>query len=248
MNAVLNTDTTLRSGQRHPAASAPPLGAWLESLSVGLHNTVNLNKVLSDILTPAAPADDMPLVRAELRAAECRIRELEGELARMRELVCEDQLTGSLNRRGLASVLEHTLARAQRNHSPVSVALLDMDNFKKLNDTHGHAAGDAALVHLVRVVKRTLREMDVIGRFGGEEFVIVLPDTWLEDAMLVMTRLQAALRRAVFTHDGAPVPLTFSAGITLCRAGDDQAAVVLRADRALYEAKNAGKDRVVSAG
>lgn len=253
MGAVMNSHAELLNMQRIPVTSAPPLGAWLESLSLGLHNTVNLNKVLNDLLAPAAAEtsgeydDDMPMVRAELRAAEHRIHELEAELARMRELVCEDQLTGSLNRRGLASVLEHTLARAGRNQSPVSVALLDIDDFKKLNDTYGHAAGDAALVHLVRVAKSTLREMDVVGRFGGEEFLIVLPDTRLEDAMQAIARVQSALRRHVFTHGAARLPLTFSAGVTLCRAGDDQDAVVHRADTALYQAKNAGKNRV-SAG
>jgi diguanylate cyclase len=226
----------------------------LDSLSVGLHNTVNLNKLLSDILAPAVrdmpdeQDDNLPMVRTRLHAAERRIHELEAELARMRELVCEDQLTGSLNRRGLVSVLEHTLARVQRSRSPVSVALLDMDNFKKLNDTHGHAAGDAALVHLVRIAKHTLREMDVVGRFGGEEFLIVLPDTALEDAVRAIERVQAALHRHVFLYGGASVPLTFSAGVILCRAGDDQAAVVRRADKALYQAKDAGKNRVSSAG
>lgn len=254
MGAVMNTHAALLNGQRAATPSAPPLGAWLDSLSVGLHNTVNVNKFLNDMLAPAAEEatagthGDMRTVRAELRAAESRIDELEAELARMRELVCEDQLTGSLNRRGLASVLEHTLARAGRNPSPVSVALLDIDNFKKLNDTYGHAAGDAALIHLVHIVKETLREMDVIGRFGGEEFLIVLPDTRLEDAMQALARVQAALRRHEFTYCGASLPLTFSAGVTLCRAGDDQAAVVLRADKALYQAKDAGKDRVLSAG
>ena len=253
MSAVMDTHAALPGGQRNPLQSPASFSSMLESLSFGLHNTVSLNKVLSDMLAPAADMphahdDDLPLVRAELRAAERRIHELEAELARMRELVCEDQLTGSLNRRGLSSVLEHTLARAGRNGEPVSIALLDMDNFKKLNDTHGHAAGDAALVHLVRTARSTLREMDVIGRFGGEEFLIVLPDTRLEDAMHAITRLQTALHQQVLTHCGECVPLTFSAGVTSCRAGDDQAAVVLRADKALYEAKNAGKNCVVSAG
>jgi len=252
----MNMHAALPNAQRSPAQSASPFGAWLQGLTSGLHIAGNLNQVLDDILREASAANteaqtpqvDLVLARAEVRAAERRICELEAELARMRELVCEDQLTGCHNRRGLAAVLERELARAERKRSPMCVALLDLDNFKKLNDTHGHCAGDAALVHLVRVVKGALRKMDVIGRFGGEEFLIVLPDTPLDDAMLTMARVQIELRKQGFMHNDACIPVTFSAGVTMCQAGEDQAAAIARADTALYQAKNAGKNRVVSAG
>ncbi|HJV50873.1 MAG TPA: GGDEF domain-containing protein [Noviherbaspirillum sp.] len=255
MSAVIQSLAALPSAQRGPAPSAPSFGAWLQGLSSGLHLAGSLHQVLDDFLREAPGTGqpalqsrlDLLLAHAEARAAQRRIRELEAELARMRELVCEDQLTGSLNRRGLAAVLERELARAERRRAPLCVALLDLDDFKKLNDTHGHCAGDAALVHLVRVAREALRKTDVIGRFGGEEFMIVLPDTPLDDAMHAMARVQGALREQAFRYQDACVPVTFSAGVALCRAGDDQAAPVARADRALYEAKSAGKNRVVSA-
>lgn len=260
MSAVFHDHAVLPAAlptmARAAAPSAPSFGAWLRGLSSGLDIAGNLNQVLDDILreSPAAnghapwPHAELLMARSDMRAAERRIRELEAELARMRELVCEDQLTGCLNRRGLADVLDRELARAERRGSPLCIALLDLDDFKKLNDTHGHCVGDAALIHLVRVVKGALRKMDVIGRFGGEEFMVVLPDTPLEDAMHTMTRVQDELRNQVFMQGEARVPVTFSAGVALCRAGEDQAAPVARADQALYSAKNAGKNRVASAG
>lgn len=255
MSAVFNNHVALPAAQRSPAPYAPSFNAWLQGLSSGLNLAGSLQQVLDEFLRDLPEAGvpvlqsrvDMLLARAEARAAQRRIEELEAELARMRELVCEDQLTGSLNRRGLVAVLERELARAARHGAPLCVALLDLDDFKKLNDTHGHCAGDAALMHLVRVAKAALRKTDVIGRFGGEEFMIVLPDTPLDDAMLTMTRVQNALRCQPFAHDGRSVPVAFSAGVTLCQASDDQAMTVARADEALYKAKSAGKNCVVSA-
>src|SRR5690606_2572761 len=93
-----------------------------------------------------------------------------------------DQLTGTLNRRGLEEVFEKEAARAQRRGSTLSIGLLDIDHFKKLNDTLGHHTGDAALVHLANVVRKHLRPQDVLARFGGEEFLILLPETETDDA------------------------------------------------------------------
>ena len=114
--------------------------------------------------------DQMLSARQEVQEAEMRIHALESKLEQMSELVREDQLTGGLNRRGLDEVLERELARADRRHSPLCIAMLDVDDFKQLNDTHGHTVGDAALVHLVRVMKDALRTVDAVARFGGEEF------------------------------------------------------------------------------
>lgn len=255
MSAVFNNHAPLPAVQRSPMPPAPSFSAWLQGLSAAMPLAGSLRQVLDDFLRDVPGAGvpvlqsrvDMLLAHAEVRAAQSRIQELEAELARMRELVCEDQLTGSLNRRGLAAVLERELARAARSGAPLCVVLLDLDDFKKLNDTHGHCAGDAALIHLVRVAKAALRKTDVVGRFGGEEFMIVLPDTPLADAMLTMTRVQSALRLQQFMHGGTGVPVAFSAGVALCRADEDQATVVARADAALYRAKRAGKNRVVCA-
>lgn len=191
--------------------------------------------------------DDVVAARHEVQAAEARIHTLEAELKQMSELAHEDQLTGSLNRRGLDEVLEREMARAARKQQPLCVALVDIDNFKKLNDTHGHAAGDGALIHLVKVVKDTLRAMDVIARYGGEEFLIVLPHTPLDEAVQTVTRIQRELTKQIFLYDNQRLLITFSAGVALYTPGEEQAALIQRADEAAYKAKRAGKNRVFSA-
>jgi len=214
-----------------------------------------LNKILEDVMreTKIAQAealrsrDQMIGARNEVQEAEARIHELESKLEQMSELVREDQLTGSLNRRGLDDVFERELARADRRKSPLCIAMLDLDDFKRLNDTHGHTVGDEALIHLVRVIKDTLRTMDVIARFGGEEFLIVLPDTTMDDAMQTVTRVQRELTKRIFMHNNERLLITFSAGVALRVPGEEPTEMIKRADEALYKAKNAGKNRVVAA-
>jgi diguanylate cyclase len=214
-----------------------------------------LNRILEDVMHETKIAqtealrsrDEMMAARQEVQAAESRIHELEKQLEEMSELVREDQLTGSLNRRGLDDVFEREFARAERRNSPLCIALLDLDDFKKLNDTYGHTTGDEALIHLVRVVKDTLRTMDVIGRFGGEEFLIVLPDTSLEEAAQTVTRVQRELTKRIFMYNNEKLLMTFSAGVALRQPGEDQTTMIQRADAALYKAKRAGKNRVIVA-
>jgi diguanylate cyclase len=191
--------------------------------------------------------DEMVAARDEAHSAENRVLQLQSELEQLSELVREDQLTGSLNRRGLDDVLEREMARAERRKTPLCVAMLDLDDFKQINDTIGHAGGDQALIHLVRVVKETLRAMDVIARFGGEEFMIVLPDTPLEEASQTVTRVQRELTKRIFMHNNEKVLITFSAGVALRKVGEDQASLIKRADEAAYQAKRSGKNRVVTA-
>lgn len=191
--------------------------------------------------------DELLSVRHNVEEADQRIQALEEQLQQMSELVREDQLTGSLNRRGLDDVFERELARADRRKSPLCVAMLDLDDFKRLNDTHGHVAGDEALIHLVRVIKNTLRSMDVIGRFGGEEFLILLPDTTMDAAVETVTRLQRELTKRIFMHNNERLLITFSAGVAMRKEEEDPNTLIKRADAALYRAKKAGKNRVVGA-
>ena len=123
-------------------------------------------------------------------------------------------------------------------------ALLDIDNFKKLNDSLGHDAGDGALVHLATVCRNTLRPQDTVARYGGEEFIILLPDTGIDDAVGALTRLQRELTRQIFLHEHHKTLITFSAGVTQVGPGESQAEVLKRADEAMYEAKRTGKNRV----
>jgi diguanylate cyclase len=214
-----------------------------------------LNKILDDVMRDTKQTqaealrsrDEMMSARQEVQTAEARIHDLEKQLEQMSELVREDQLTGSLNRRGLDDVFEREQARSERRNTPLCVALLDLDDFKRLNDTYGHVAGDHALIHLVRVIKDTLRTMDVIGRFGGEEFLVILPDTPLDEATQTITRLQRELTKRIFMHNNEKLLITFSAGVALRNPGEDQTALIKRADEALYKAKRAGKNRVIAA-
>ena len=191
--------------------------------------------------------DDLRATQEKARAAEGRVRALEQELAETSHLIRHDQLTGALNRRGLDEVLNKEIARAERHELPICLSLLDIDDFKKLNDRHGHAAGDEALIHLAAVIRESLRPQDTVARFGGEEFIIVFPETDLEEAVSAMTRLQRNLTRRIFLHENQRVLITFSAGIAQLQPGERQSAIVQRADAAMYASKKAGKNQVMVA-
>ena len=123
------------------------------------------------------------------------------------------------------------------------MALIDIDNFKKLNDSLGHSVGDEALVALAARVRAALRPVDHLARFGGEEFVLLLPATDIGEAQQALTRLQRELSASLFMHEGREVFVTFSGGVTAWRAGEGLDAAIERADEALYEAKRTGKNR-----
>lgn len=182
--------------------------------------------------------------RAQAEQAEQRIHALETELAQVSNLVREDQLTGALNRRGLDEAFMRELARAERLTAPLSISLLDLDHFKKLNDSLGHQAGDEALKHLTRVVRDLLRPTDSLARYGGEEFLILLPNTDLDGAEHILKRLQRELTRQFFLHANDKVLITFSAGVAERAQEEGQAALIARADAAMYRAKAAGRNRV----
>lgn len=165
----------------------------------------------------------------------------------MAGLVREDQLTGALNRRGFEELFQREAVRTQRSGQPLCVAMLDLDDFRRLNETHGHAGGDAALRHTVDVAKAVLRTTDAIARFGGEEFVLLLPDSTIFEASAAVIRLQRALSQRSLLHDDVRVFISFSAGVALRGTDETQDDVIRRADRAMYDAKSAGKNRVINA-
>jgi diguanylate cyclase len=188
----------------------------------------------------------------DLRSMQTRVGEAEQEIARLRseleqtsKMVRHDPLTGSYNRKGLEEVYAKEIARSRRRKQTLSIALLDLDHFKRLNDTYGHQAGDLALVHLARTVQSALRPNDTVARYGGEEFVVLLPDTGVADAAIAMARVQRELTRQIFMHDNERILITFSAGVTQVADGDAMAQAIERADRAMYEAKRSGRNRVV---
>jgi diguanylate cyclase len=175
-----------------------------------------------------------------------RISKLQDELSQLSEVVRIDQLTGVLNRRGMDDAFNAEIARYHRSGELLSVALLDIDNFKSLNDQHGHAVGDSALKHLASVVRRTVRPTDIVTRMGGEEFVVILPNTNLEEAVTTMSRLQRALTKEYFLGNNQKLLITFSAGVALFQQEDDVNSILLRADQAMYLAKKSGKNRVMT--
>lgn len=191
--------------------------------------------------------DDLRLTQQKVKESEERIRQLESELAATSDMVRHDQLTGVLNRHGLEEMFNKEVARARRHESALCVGLLDIDNFKKLNDSLGHDAGDQALIHLASVCRDTLRPQDTVARYGGEEFVILLPETSLNEATVALTRLQRELTKKFFLHGNEKVLITFSAGVTQITEEDTQATVIKRADEAMYQAKKTGKNRVIIA-
>ena len=182
--------------------------------------------------------------RTQAEQAEERIQVLEKELAQVSNLVREDQLTGALNRRGMDEAFSRELARADRLDTPLSIGLLDIDHFKKLNDGLGHQAGDEALKHLSKVVRGLLRPTDILARYGGEEFLILLPNTGLDEAEQVMKRIQRELTRQFFMHENERVLITFSAGVAQRISGEDEKTMLGRADAAMYAAKSHGRNRV----
>ncbi|GLR13544.1 hypothetical protein GCM10007907_23340 [Chitinimonas prasina] len=195
-------------------------------------------------LDMARSREDLLATRAKAEAADGRVKELEAELRAISEKVREDQLTGALNRRGFDEAFATEIARMERSGKPLCLALLDIDNFKKLNDQRGHQAGDDALIHLVQVIKDVLRPTDTIARYGGEEFVVLMPESVLSESANVMRRVQRELTKRFFLHNNERVLITFSAGVTRFIKGEDQEAAVERADQAMYEAKKSGKNQV----
>jgi diguanylate cyclase len=172
-----------------------------------------------------------------------RVTELEDEMKRLSDEVSTDQLTQIANRRGLMQAFEIERARLERNGGSLSIGLLDIDNFKRLNDELGHSAGDEALKSLAAIVSKTLRPTDRVARYGGEEFVVLLPETPADEGEQVLTRLQRSLTGGLFMHKEKQIFVTFSAGVTGYRLAERIEDSLERADQALYEAKRTGKNR-----
>ncbi len=190
---------------------------------------------------------DLAEARRKVESYELRVRSLEHELAQTARMVQNDPLTHALNRRGLDEVFRIEVSRSSRYRVPLTVVMIDLDNFKAINDNLGHAAGDRALVHFVTTAQASLRSTELIARTGGEEFVVVFPATGVADCVDAIRRLQRELARSQFQFEGQFVAMTFSAGAAAWRENESLAQILRRADAAMYEAKHGGKDRIVIA-
>lgn len=175
--------------------------------------------------------------------------ELAQALEQIRQLATHDDLTGLLNRRAMLDRMQLEQRRSLRSGSPLLIAQLDIDHFKAVNDTHGHAAGDLVLQSFADTVRRNVRDTDVLARWGGEEFVLLLCDTPAADAVALMERLRQAVQamQVPVPQGSEPITVTVSIGLARHAPADPLAGTLERADQALYAAKAGGRNRVVPA-
>jgi diguanylate cyclase (GGDEF)-like protein len=168
----------------------------------------------------------------------------EREQAELARLEVVDPLTDVPNRRGFFQALAPWMALARRPGQPTAIVVFDLDQFKRINDSYGHPAGDVVIAHLLETCKRQLRDSDLLGRLVGVEFAILLPRTSLDDATMVAERMRAAIESERVKTERAMISLTASFGVTTIRPDDSTVTLLARADEALRVAKKAGRNRV----
>jgi len=183
--------------------------------------------------------------QARLQGLEDHLHDLRTEHARLSREVRLDDLTRVAARGYVLSVLDQQLSRLQDHRGGLCLIMADLDNFKHANDTYGHVVGDHALREAAARIRGAVRDHDLVGRYGGEEFIVVLPDTTLEIARAVAERIRRRFAGGPLRVGEVSLPLTISLGYTQARAGEDVDALVARADEALYNAKREGRDRVI---
>jgi diguanylate cyclase len=217
----------------------------IEDIAPVLKDVINATRLMASETLNVR--DELRAMREKTQATEAELVKLHKELDRVSAQARHDTLTGALNRQGLDEALAREISGLRRKESPLCVSLLDIDNFKALNDRLGHATGDAALAHLATVARECMRPQDTLARYGGEEFVILLPDTPLDRGIEAMTRLQRELTRRFFLAGKEQILITFSAGVAQIGPDESGADAIKRADQAMYLAKRAGKNRVLGA-
>lgn len=252
LRLVKSTDTI--TSERKPMIDSEDFYKQVEHYADQIRKTRNADEIIRilDIVLSETrglqSTDEVFAAREQIKRAEQKIETLKDEIEQLRGLVQTDQMTGAFNRRGLDETFIREAARADRNAQSLGVAVIDLDNFKQINDNLGHPYGDSILVGFVNVAKETLRPTDIVARFGGEEFVILLPDVVMEDALTIIQRLQNNLARNLSIQiSNQLAPVTFSAGVALRSFGEHQNSVLSRADKALYQAKRTGKNQVIPA-
>lgn len=220
-------------------------GAWLDPLRFPPRVEL-LNFLLVVLMLPIIGwlTGTLSAIRNKLRQQKIQ---LENALQQNRLLATQDELTGLSNRRHMTTLLVAERGRQQRNRAPISMVLMDIDHFKRINDSCGHQAGDQVLQIFADVITHGLRAGDALARWGGEEFLLMLPNTTAEDALICVERMRGQLAARSFEHIAPKLTVTFSAGIGVCTVDDRTDAIIERADRAMYRAKTAGRNRTVVA-
>jgi len=180
----------------------------------------------------------------DMEATRLALAHMSAEIAETRKSLLEDALTGAQNRRGMDTILAREVARAKRDGNRLVIAMIDVDHFKNVNDTYGHDAGDRLLVHLSMITKSVLRESDALVRYGGEEFLLILPEADIKGAEFVLNRLRQVISKSPLIYDDKKIEVTVSAGLAQLQQEENGHHLILRADKALYEAKQAGRNCV----
>ena len=208
---------------------------------------LSLHLAFTAVLMPVTAAIAGFFGRLRLQATRHNA-ELSAALERIKQLATTDELTGLPNRRHIGEVLDVAMADCTRRGAPLSVCLIDIDHFKRVNDTHGHAGGDEVLRRVTQLAQKALRQGDRLGRWGGEEFLLVLPATPLATAIDVVARVRERIASAEAWAERPELQVTFSAGVGERLPDEVAERLVDRVDRALYDAKEGGRDRTAAAG
>jgi diguanylate cyclase len=243
--ALITASSTSYQGTMERCADLIAKANTLEEIGPLLQEVMSATRAMA--LDSRVTHDELHDLRERTEAKRAEMARLQEELDRASAQARHDPLTGTLNRKGLDEAMEREIARSRRLGAPLCLALLDLDNFKALNDRVGHSGGDAALVHLAQVTREVMRPQDLLARYGGEEFVLVMPDTTVESGVAAMTRLQRELTTRFFLQGTEKVLITFSAGVAQLQGTESSTDAIIRADQAMYLAKRSGKNRVMAA-
>jgi diguanylate cyclase (GGDEF)-like protein len=211
-----------------------------------------MHLLFSGIVLAASYVLAMRIGRLRARLVEQRTHleqqraELAEALERIRTLATRDELTGLPNRRAAIESMQHELAVRGRPDPLMSLAVIDIDHFKRINDSHGHAGGDAVLRRFSECAQAVMRRGDTLARWGGEEFLLVMPATSVSQGVAAIERIRSQMQAASFDEIALGLAVTFSAGVSECTGETDLEAAIARADAAMYEAKRTGRDRVLA--
>ncbi len=189
--------------------------------------------------------EDVQQARVQVSDANKKVETLKQQMEKIKQEIVIDPLTRTYNRRAYDEKLKHEVMSFQRYGGPTAMALIDIDHFKQVNDTYGHRTGDGVLRILTEVMKKEIREIDVLARYGGEEFALILPHTPYKQALEVAERIRQKVEVSRFTYKGKPFSVTACLGVGTLKEDDTLESYVERVDQALYRGKNGGRNRVV---